>query len=382
MKICFVTDSFLKYMSDRVTGVQVQTYYLAKGFASAGHEVTFVSEARPQRVKEESFGKLKVLRVNRRGWPLGFLITSFEIFRLLRRIRPDICYQRGRSYFGAVAAFACKLTGARFVWASAGEHGCRPGKYRRKLSERKNILKRILLFPDASIRDAFIHYSIRNSHYCVVQTEMQRDELFRYFRKSGSIIPVAMPHEKPRRRQAEERKTIFWLASVSAGKQPEIFVDLATRLSDLTECDFVMAGPASKSYRQKLLKRATGVRHLQYLGPLPFGKTWDLFAKARVFVNTSLHSSEGFPNTFVQSWFSGTPTVSLNIDPDQVISKGDLGSCSGSVDKLCDDVRALIVDDALWERQSTNARRYAEENLDIRRIADRYLSLFSGSPED
>ena len=53
-----------------------------------------------------------------------------------------------------------------------------------------------------------------------------------------------------------------------------------------------------------------------------------LLARSHIFVNTSTH--EGFPNTFIQSWLREVVVVSLQVDPDQVLERQQVGIAAGS----------------------------------------------------
>ena len=54
------------------------------------------------------------------------------------------------------------------------------------------------------------------------------------------------------------------------------------------------------------------------LGPQPYGETMELIGRAVAVVNTS--TFEGMPNVFLESWMRGVPVLSLQVDPDGIIS--------------------------------------------------------------
>jgi glycosyltransferase involved in cell wall biosynthesis len=98
------------------------------------------------------------------------------------------------------------------------------------------------------------------------------------------------------------------------------------------------------------------------------------YRKAALLVSTS--NSEGFPNVFLQSWQFGTPTVSLNIDPDGVIEHYELGKLSGTFGKLVEDVETLLKMSDLRKRLGKNAIGYAAENHAQDVVVGQYIDLF------
>jgi len=118
-----------------------------------------------------------------------------------------------------------------------------------------------------------------------------------------------------------------------------------------------------------------GLPNIEYIGGLTFDESNELVGRASIVLNTSKY--EGFPNTFIQAWMRETPTVSLNIDPDDVVKKNKLGFHSRSFEHMVKDTQFLIANKEAREEMGRNARRYAEKNHDISEIARSYDALFS-----
>src|SRR5690606_5922774 len=99
-----------------------------------------------------------------------------------------------------------------------------------------------------------------------------------------------------------------------------------------------------------------------------------LLSRATMLINTS--EWEGFPNIFLEAALSGTPIVSLAIDPDGLLSQKHCGFTARSdLNQL-----AMIVDGISSGEISTVERtrkmhQYCVENHDARIVGPQLLSI-------
>ena len=105
---------------------------------------------------------------------------------------------------------------------------------------------------------------------------------------------------------------------------------------------------------------ATAPKNLRLVPGLPIQETAPLFARHRVFALTSL--AEGFPNVLLQAARSGTPVVSLCVDPEDLISSNKAGfACQGSFDEVVRHTAELLTNPSLWEECHEGALRLTRE---------------------
>ena len=271
----------------------------------------------------------------------GALVSFVEMFQQLRRIDAEVFLHAGAGIEVGAYALICRLLRRPFVFiiASTADLSSPDGGVRRPLK---------WLYP----------LGVRLAHAIVCRTEDQQAALRDRYGREGTLIPTAHPIPGG---MDHQRTSILWVGRIHPLKQPQLFLDLAEKLSD---CSCVMVGMRDETHAglwEAVQRRAAGLPNVSFHVNLPLDCVDQLFRSARVFVNTSTH--EGFPNTFVQAAINGVPIVSWSVNPDRVLSRRQIGLCAEeSFDRLVSSARRLCADDSLCEEYRRRARAYGIEN--------------------
>jgi len=292
-----------------------------------------------------------------------FLLKS-KIVKILNKEKPDLIYQRVAYSATGIAAKYSQEHGCPLIW----HIDSKPDVEIKKLS----VSKRILV---DYFEKKYLEFGIKNANCIIGQEDYHNEMLVRNFGKECTVIlNSVLPVEKKQIVKTLPIK-VLWIANIKPLKQPELFVDLAYHFKEDDSLSFIMIGrPATGNYQVKLEKRMQRLSNLEYKGELPIDEVNDLLRESHLFVNTSLY--EGVPITFIQAWMREVPTVSLNVDPDDMIKKNKLGFHSGSFEQMVKDVRFLIENKKVREEMGRNAKKYALREYDIEKNAPKYVELF------
>ncbi|HEY6483223.1 MAG TPA: glycosyltransferase [Steroidobacteraceae bacterium] len=282
----------------------------------------------------------------------GYLTQAVPLYRLLRRLLPDVIYQRVACGYTGVAAYYARRHGARLVWHVAHDTDVTP----QGSLDGRNPVRRFL-------EKRSVEYAIGRADCIVAQTTHQARLLELHYRRApDAIIPNFHPQpQEPIDKSGPLR--VVWVASLKPFKHPEIFVRLAAALQDRADTRFVMIGPQAggsgiQGWSDSLLQSIRATPNIDYLGPQSQAEVNRVLASAHLFVNTSRY--EGFPNTFIQAWMRDAVVVSLSVDPDELLSRRALGIyCEGCEQRLHEQVRALLANPALRTQLAQRARSYA-----------------------
>lgn len=283
---------------------------------------------------------------------VGNLLDARPLLKALGRIRPHVIYQRVGGAYTGVAAWYARRNGCKMVWHISSDMNVVP--FWADQNKSSNVLSRYL-------EKKALEYGIRHSDSIIAQTHRQADLLWaNYGVKATTIIPNYQPVPEATIKQATP-VSVLWVSNLKPMKRPEIFVDIARKYAADTGVRFTMVGRSDQSaWCRQLLDNIKSVRSLDYVGEKTQDEVNELLAKAHIFINTS--SYEGFPNTFIQAWVREVPVISLDVDPDNILTTHQIGFCSGSFDVLLDNVKRLINDASLRRSMGAAARQYAINN--------------------
>jgi glycosyltransferase involved in cell wall biosynthesis len=299
----------------------------------------------------------------------GLFFDAVPLYRILRRLAPDVIYQVIGSAHTGIAAFYARRHGCRLIWRVTDEMSLRraPIEWWR---------------PHHRLERLILEYGIRNATTIVAQTETQRRLLAESFGRADAVV-VRNFHPRPREemRKGAAKKRILWIANLKRIKNPEAFIRLAARFRDRSDVEFTVLGaPADHpDWVQTVEEQMRRCENLRYAGPVSPEEVNAQLAAAHLLVNTS--DTEGFSNTFIQAWMREVPVVSLAVDPDGVFSSSSPSLLAGSEERLYELVELLLGNEALRGRLAAECRaaaaeRYTEAN------AERLVEIIAGRGTD
>jgi glycosyltransferase involved in cell wall biosynthesis len=363
--IAFIGKS---HVIKNIGGAEVQTDILAKSMADAGWNVVYVTSA-INRIKY--FNNYKLV-------PAPTTKNRFKEF--LSGIDADIYYQRGRKELTGWVGEFCRDSGKKFVFATSMDIDCFKHKYLfRSSGSIADIIKQAISFKRSRILDKESLRGMKQANLILTQTNHQRNAMKANLGIDSKVFYNVheMPDHKNKISKDNDSPVILWLANLKEWKQPELFLQLAQDMRE-AKCKFLMAGGVKSGKYERLIKKTREVNsNFDYLGPVSFEESNSLFLRANVFVNTS-KAQEGFPNTFIQAWMQGVPTISLDFDPDNLIVREKMGMVANNNYSNLKDAVSLILQDAnLRKRYSESARKFAMNNFCKKNKINEFINLLN-----
>ncbi len=363
--ICFVAPNIYPVLArdsnvKMVGGAEVQQSILARAFAATGYRVTVacMDVGQPEGVDVDGVTVHNTYRP-RSGLPiLRFFHPHISLtWRALARADADIYYQRGCGMLTGIVAAFCRLHRRQFVFAGAHDHDFQ--------DELPLLVKN---------RDRIIYrWGLAYAHAVVVQNHLQMHAAQAWCQ---NLLAVSSCYQPAPEATLSQQGYVLWVARFCSWKRPEIFIEVARRLPQF---HFRMVGgfgsePGEADFFENMTQLAATVPNLELVGFVPHAEVEREFDGARIFVNTS--EAEGFPNTFLQAWARGMPTVSF-VQPALDKDGKAIGKAVQNTDALVQTVSELMVDDKVWHQEGRRCQQYFEQHHSVQQAFDAYAVLFA-----
>jgi glycosyltransferase involved in cell wall biosynthesis len=364
-RICIVLPNIYPVLShsraiELVGGAEIQHTVAATSLAKAGYDTSVVTLdfGQPDWLECEA---VKVFKSHMPGGGIPVLRFLYprlvKTWRAMQRADADIYLQPCAGYLTGVVSAFCRMYGRKSVFVGASDTDFIPDKLR--LSGRRD--------------KSFFYWGVRNAHGVIVQTTKQKRLCRENYGRDATVIPNGYELRQPR--PANRRDYVLWVGSIRDVKRPDRLIQIARALP---EYKFRMIGgptgdgPEPQAYYRKVKAEAQTVRNLEFFGFLPYDEAEPHFDHASVFLNTS--DVEGFPNTFLQSWARGIPTVSM-FDPQ--LTEPDVYCKAATIDNAVASIRELIENPGIWNGYAIRCKSYFQKHHSVAANVDRYSAFFS-----
>jgi glycosyltransferase involved in cell wall biosynthesis len=256
----------------------------------------------------------------------------------MTRANADVYYQRGvGALTGFVAAFA-RRRGRLSVYAAAHDLDFDPD-----LSSIKHARDRLIC-----------RWGLRNASAIVAQSLRQRQACLRTLGRPSTLIHSVHAH---RGAPADKGGPVIWVGSFAERKRPALIVELARLVPNRR---FKIVGSGSDAQTTRLRALAASLENIEFTGFVPYAEVEQHFDGASVLINTS--TGEGFPNTFLQAWSRGMPTLSF-FDADAYRDGRAVGLSVRDIPAMAAALAELSRPDShAWANQSALCAHYMLDN--------------------
>ncbi|HEX7686154.1 MAG TPA: glycosyltransferase family 4 protein [Burkholderiaceae bacterium] len=346
-----------------VGGAEVQQAVQMRALRRAGYRISVLAkdDGQPDVVEVDGITIHKIPSDAGRGLRgTRFLYPRLtDVVGLLRRVAPDVVFVQAAGEQLAAAALYARTAGKRLVFAGASDpdfaRGVLPG-----MSRWHSTLYRL---------------GLRGAHEILVQNQAQRDALARNFGRRGRLVQNG--YDERGTQPASFEGHVLWVATIKPLKRPDLFIELARRLPG-RRC--VMVGgaglaPDAQRFLESVQHSAAGVANLELTGHVPFDQVGRWFDGAALVINTSDY--EGLPNTFMQAWIRGTPTLSF-VRPESSPGVSGTIACD-DIEDMAAKARVLTTDRGAWARASAACRRHFEAHHTLERAVAHYAEAFAAA---
>ncbi|HVX14552.1 MAG TPA: glycosyltransferase family 4 protein [Pirellulales bacterium] len=214
-------------------------------------------------------------------------------------------------------------------------------------------------------RGSLARFCLENADYVIAQTETQRhmltgalpDREVRLIRNPIDLMAI------PQRTSSDGSTAVIWVGrSDKHHKRPAICLELATMLPSYSFL-MIMNRECEEIYEDIVERAPRNVRVIERVSPT---EMLQQLASAQLFISTSAAEEEGFPNVFLEAALVGTAIVSLEADPDGLLSEGPLGvCCQGDLYRMARTMESLLQDQHERKRLANKAAEYVQMNHDL-----------------
>lgn len=341
---------------------------LAKELVKRGFDISFIVDDYGQNPVELMDGiKIFRCRSNHFNGIKYLFLKQYLIWKSLQEVDADVYYYRTASPVTGLIALFCLLKKKKFVYSIAHKADVDGTLIL------ESYLKDMPLFIGLIYKQLF-KFGLKAADCIIAQTEEQEELLMQNFHRASIVIKSMhpLPDGRPIK---EDPPIVLWVSSMQEFKRPELFMNLA---KSIPSGRFQMIGGAScnNKFYIEIKAEASKIPNLEFIGFVPYIEISQYFEKASIFVITSI--AEGFPNTILQAWARYTPVVSLNVDPDEIICRYELGFHSSTFEQMVLDVEGLLRDTPLREEMGLKGREYVEREHSMNASVEKYLKVFEG----
>lgn len=373
MKICLVANK-ADDLSGKVTGgSERQIALLALHLARRGHEMIFVVPG---------FGGVEknidgVILLS--GWLPNRGIRRLRFFtyrlpnfkRVLNSVAAEVYYTRGGSLLKSTVFSVARKKKALSMLAVASDKDLYPSSGKVLFAFGNSLLSSLL---GPVIYRCFYRPAIRAADWIIVQNTQQMESCSR-LGLPHQMIPSIVEMPPSNLLNLPEDIDVLWVGNITKNRRSKGFVELVKLVSMMPDVRFKIVGRLNSPEIQPLLIALRKQKNVQITGPLFYQDVLMTIATAKIVINTS--PSEGFSNVMLEAWSLAKPTITLNVNPNNLLGQDKMGYCAGgNISAMASAIRRYLIDADKRRKVGKRCREYVASEHNPDKVCALYEKLF------
>ena len=349
-----------------VGGAAVEWLNWIRGFQKNNHEVGILAWKGASAFMGDDVDKYPVVETFGRDEGIRYLrIFNLRLPRFMKAIRdyqPDVVVQGCAAITTGLLALAAQQMGVPFVYRAANDMDT-DDRYKTRLS---------------SLEAYFYQLGLRRSQGIVCQNQYQYQKFKEQFPDKPAVIlhnPYEMPSD-PALYPIEKRKYIAWLGVFQPQKNMPVLCEV---VKALPQYQFKIGGKMSKTSvddtTRRALKELENAPNVTFEGYIKRTEIAPFLSRAYALLNTSHY--EGFSNTFLEAFATGTPIVTTRrVDPDHIIEHNQLGRVSEDYQGLSNCIEQ-VVEHKSYHDMAERCQKYVTEKHNPTALAGEFANFLT-----
>jgi glycosyltransferase involved in cell wall biosynthesis len=358
MKVCFVGLENLPVLAPEynhygIGGEQVQQTLLAKALAARDYQVSMVvgDYGQPEGAAWHGIATYKAYRPSAGVPVFRFVYPRWTgTWAALMRADADVYYTSCAGMHVGLVAMFCRRHRRGHVHRLASDTDADPKKLLIQYTRDKKLYE----------------YGLRRADSVLCQHAGQQRALMAHFGVAGVVAGLLVDSPAQLLNRDQRDLEILWVNNLRDLKRPDLVLELAVRMPSRHIHMIGGPQPGFSDLYATIQSAARELPNLTFYGRVPYHHVGDYYDRSKILINTS--DTEGFPNSFLQSWRRGIPVISF-FDPDGLIAREGLGISTTSIDDMASAADRLITDEQAWEKVSARCSAY------IKRLQDEDMVL-------
>ncbi|MCP4971919.1 MAG: glycosyltransferase family 4 protein [Arcobacter sp.] len=366
----FVLPHLLKDDNAAVGGAAVQWKSWIKGFRGNGHEFGVLTWKGAEKYIDKNLDfdivECYKLEKEKKKWQLLYYQIP-KLYVAIKKYNPDYLIQASATYQTVILMVIAKLLRIPFIHRVA--HDTHVDGRISTMVEKKGIFA--------------YKIGLRYSDYIFAQNSYQFNELRKKYPKKNIFIlhnPFEVTTKEAELLPQSSRHYVAWIGNFRHMKNLPALVKIATQMPKIK---FKIAGMELNIDKETkvAIEKLKEMKNVEFVGYLTRTEIKPFLLQSIALLNTSLY--EGFSNTFLEAWSCGTPVVSTtNVNPDQLISKFNLGQIAKNHNQLSQALKIITdYDEYKYQKLVLRCYRYVLKHHSPKILASKFSLLLKNKDE-